>query len=168
MDVLFDSEQTAEWLKGFGIWGALISITLNILISVAGVLPSVFLSGVNGIVFGLSAGFVISIIGETLGALISYWLYRKGISKLRGRKGSRQGKWSRAFASARPAKQFVLMLIARIMPFIPSGAITFAASWYRMNVYLFMAATVIGKAPSIAAEVWLGQGLFYWIKNSWF
>lgn len=167
MDFIFDSEQTAEWLEGFGIRGALISIALNIVISVAGVLPSFFISGANAVVFGMPAGFAISLIGETLGALISYWLYRKGISKFR-RKKSSLGKWSKKFASTGHTGQFLLMLFARIMPFIPSGAITFAASWYKMNIYLFMAATVIGKAPSIAAEVWLGHGLFYWIRNSWF
>jgi uncharacterized membrane protein YdjX (TVP38/TMEM64 family) len=53
MDGLFDVQRTAEWLRDFGIWAILISILLNIFISLLGVVPSLFLSGANAVVFGL-------------------------------------------------------------------------------------------------------------------
>ncbi|WJH37314.1 VTT domain-containing protein [Paenibacillus sp. CC-CFT747] len=117
------------------------------------------MSAANALVFGLPLGFAVSLAGEALGAYVSYWLYRKGIRALR-RTDSLDGRWSRAFAEASPVRQFWLLLAARVAPFLPSGLITFAAAWTRMNVTGFMLATVAGKAPSVAAEIWAGHGLF--------
>ncbi|MFD0961257.1 TVP38/TMEM64 family protein [Paenibacillus chungangensis] len=156
---LRSAEETAEWLGQLGGWAIAASILFNILISISGVLPSAFLSGANAIVFGLPLGFSISLIGEVLGALISYWLYRKGLLVLR-RRGARLRKWRERIANAGKVRQFVLILFARVLPFIPSGAVTFFAAWIKMNVLAFMVATLVGKAPSIAAEVWLGYSLF--------
>jgi hypothetical protein len=46
-----------------------------------GVVPSLFLSGANAVVFGMVPGFFISLIGEALGAEVSFYLYRFGIRK---------------------------------------------------------------------------------------
>lgn len=155
---------TAEWLQDFGVWAVFISLLLNVAISILGVVPSVFLSGANAVVFGLPMGFAVSLLGEMLGAFVSYWLYRKGILSVR-KKGKPPGKWSRSFHNASLSKQFTLLLVARIAPFLPSGVITFAAAWTKMNVIPFMVATALGKAPSVAAEVWLGHDLFYLLWN---
>ncbi|MCG3017850.1 VTT domain-containing protein, partial [Escherichia coli] len=61
-------------------------ILLNVLISIAGVLPSVFLTAANLVVFGFWEGMVISFIGESVGAVVSFWLYRKGFRKLTAHK----------------------------------------------------------------------------------
>lgn len=159
MESLLAVDRTADWLDQFGIWAILISIVLNIVISISGVLPSVFLSGANAIVFGMPLGFTVSLCGEAIGAFITYWLYRKGITTLRKDKSS-YGRWGTAFSNASQTRQFFLMLIARVTPFVPSGVITFFGAWTGMNIYSFMIATILGKAPSIAAEVWAGEGLF--------
>ena len=43
-----------------------------------GVIPSVFLTGANLIVSGFWPGTFISFVGEVLGAIVSFLLYRKG------------------------------------------------------------------------------------------
>ncbi|GMK40766.1 TVP38/TMEM64 family protein [Paenibacillus sp. CCS19] len=159
MESIFSVNKTAEWLQEFGIWAIMISLLLNIIISILGIVPSVFLSGANAIVFGLPLGFTLSLVGEALGAFVTYGLYRKGILTIR-RKNKRESRWSRAFMNARQGKQFSLLLIARIIPFLPSGLITFIAAWTKMNIVTFMLATILGKAPSVAAEVWFGQNMF--------
>ena len=159
MESLFNVDNVVDWLSHFGIWAIIISILLNIFISIIGILPSVFLSSANAILFGLPLGFAISLCGETIGAFVTYCLYRKGITTLRKHK-SIYGRWSIAFSNASPIRQFFLMLIARFTPVIPSGVITFVGAWTGMNLYSFMIATIIGKSPSIAAEVWVGEGLY--------
>lgn len=151
-------------MDDFGMAAILISLALNIVVSVLGVIPTFFISGANALVFGLPLGFAVSLIGETIGAYISYKLYNKGIKKI-DKESIRRGKWSKSFANSGLWKQFFLLLIARLAPFMPSGVVTFAAAWTKMNVLMFMTATFIGKAPSIAAEVWVGHDVFYFVRS---
>ncbi|MFD2614810.1 TVP38/TMEM64 family protein [Paenibacillus gansuensis] len=164
MDSVFSADATAAWLSRFGVWAVLLSTLLSVVISIAGVIPSVFLSGANAVVFGLPLGFAISMIGEVTGAYVSYRLYGKGIMKWKKKQGMK-GRWSRAFTNASPIRQFWLLLAARMAPFLPSGGVTLLAVWTQMRTVPFMLATVIGKAPSVAAEVWVGQGIFEVLWN---
>ena len=54
-----------------------ISIAINILISILGIVPSVFLTAANLAVFGFWKGTLLSFAGEAIGAIISFVLYRK-------------------------------------------------------------------------------------------
>ena len=58
-----------------------ISLLLSILVAVAGILPSFFITAANILFFGFWEGTLISFIGEAVGALIAFWLYRKGFKK---------------------------------------------------------------------------------------
>jgi len=40
-------DQTASWLKQFGIWTIVVSLLLSMGISILGIVPSLFLSGAN-------------------------------------------------------------------------------------------------------------------------
>jgi uncharacterized membrane protein YdjX (TVP38/TMEM64 family) len=58
-----------------------ISLLISIAISLAGVLPSVFVTGANIVFFGPGQGFLISLLGETTGAYITFTVYRLGFKK---------------------------------------------------------------------------------------
>jgi uncharacterized membrane protein YdjX (TVP38/TMEM64 family) len=59
-----------------GYYALLLSILLNIIISVLGVIPSVFITAANISFFGFGYGLTLSILGEAFGAIISFYLYR--------------------------------------------------------------------------------------------
>lgn len=58
-----------------------LSILINIIISLLGVIPSIFLTAINIQLFGVTNGTIISIAGEALGAIISFYIYRLGLQK---------------------------------------------------------------------------------------
>lgn len=58
-------------------------------------------------------------------------------------------------------KAGLLICQGRIIPFIPSGVITFAASVSNVNSAIFTVATLIGKVPSIALEALISYNI-YW------
>jgi len=58
-----------------------ISLLLSIIIALIGVIPSVFVTGANIIFFGPVTGFLISLFVETIGAYITFIVYRKGFKK---------------------------------------------------------------------------------------
>ncbi|MFC4777779.1 TVP38/TMEM64 family protein [Paenibacillus sp. GCM10023252] len=159
-----DATATAEWLSQFGMMAVLVSISLNVAISITGVLPSVFLSGANAIIFGPALGFTVSLLGEVIGAQAAYWLYHKGLMRVRrAQSGALTGRWIKAFLHAAPSKQLGLLLAGRLAPFIPSGAVTVVAVLGNVPLLIFMTSTIVGKAPSVAAEIWLGYSLYEWI-----
>jgi uncharacterized membrane protein YdjX (TVP38/TMEM64 family) len=86
VDWLMNVDSIAEWIRSWGLIAVLASILLNIVISISGVLPSIFLSGANAIVFGLMGGFAVSLTGEVLGASLAFLLYRWGVGKFRKNK----------------------------------------------------------------------------------
>ncbi|WP_223066145.1 TVP38/TMEM64 family protein [Paenibacillus caui] len=160
MDDWFQAEQFAEWLRNMGGWAIIASLMLNIVISVLGVIPSVFLSGANAIVFGLVPGFAISLTGEAIGAGISFWLYRQGIQRLSAKKND-TWRWVRRLNGANRTRKFYMLIMARLTPFLPSGIITFAAAATNIAFLDFLLASLIGKAPSVAIETLVGHDLFY-------
>ena len=128
-----------------------ISIFISILISFAGILPSVFVTGANIVFFGPVQGFIISLIGETIGAYITFIVYRLGFKK-KIEKFTYKYKLLSQIVNSNGKKAGLLIFQGRIIPFIPSGVITLAASISNVNSMIFIIATFIGKAPSIDIE----------------
>jgi len=160
MEDFFQADQTAEWLKDWGEWAIITSLLLNVVISIFGIVPSVFLSGANAVVFGPVPGFAISLTGEVLGAGVSFLLYRYGIRKISVKKND-TWKWVQRLNEASRREQFFMLIAARLAPFIPSGIITFASAATHTKFSVFITATVVGKTPSVAIETLVGHSIFY-------
>lgn len=164
MDGLFQVDQTANLLEQFGIWAIMISLLLSVGVSILGVVPSLFLSGANSVVFGLVPGFFISLAGETLGAGVSFWLYRWGFKQ--SGVHEKHWKWVRKINESGRKQQLSGLFMARLTPLVPSGLITFAAACSSIFFRDFLSITLVGKAPSIVLETFIGHDLFrmaeYW------
>ena len=148
------------WLTGLLTSYRTIAIPLSLLIEVAiavvGVLPSFFITAANVAVFGIWWGTALSITGESLGAVVAFMLYRKGLNKLAGGKGrfatsleSRMTKLS----EAPEGQAFLLVMAFRLLPYVPSGAVTLGAAGGRMRAWTFTLASTLGKIPALAVEV---------------
>ncbi|MGN7471193.1 TVP38/TMEM64 family protein [Brevibacillus sp. SAFN-007a] len=165
MDGLTNIEAVAEWIRSWGMLGVIGSILLNIVISVAGILPSIFLSGANAVVFGLYGGFFISLTGEVLGAGIAFLLYRYVIQKADRRKKLAKVKWLSALNGATRARKGLAVVLLRLNPLIPSGVINLGAAMTNISLADFLLATLVGKIPSMAFETFVGHDLVYFGEN---
>jgi len=133
-----------------------LSLLLEIAIAVVGVLPSYFITMANVAVFGIWWGTALSIAGESLGAMLAFLLYRKGLNKLsrgKGKFASSLDKRMSQLSQASSPRAFFLVFAFRILPYMPSGAVTVAAAASRMNTFSFTTASTLGKIPSLAVEV---------------
>jgi uncharacterized membrane protein YdjX (TVP38/TMEM64 family) len=142
-----------------------ISLLMSIGISLAGVLPSVFVTGANIIFFGPVQGFLISLSGETIGAYITFTVYRLGFKK-NIEKFADKHKLVSNIVNSDGDKAGLLIFQGRIIPFIPSGVITLAASISNVNSTAFTIATLMGKAPSIAIEALVSYDIIN-IYDNW-
>lgn len=139
----------------------LISIAINIGISILGVVPSVFLTAANLAVFGFWKGTFLSFVGEAVGAIVSFLLYRKGFRKLSETKWFSYPKVKRLLA-AEGKEAFLLVLSLRLLPFVPSGIVTFVAAIGRMSLLLFVAASSLGKLPALLLEAYSVYQVMNW------
>jgi len=154
-----------EILKNNSSMAIPISIFISIMISLLGVLPSVFVTGANILFFGTVEGFFISLLGETIGAYVTFALYRFGFKRRIG-KLSDKYKLISQIAKSNGKKAGLLIFQGRLIPFIPSGVITLAASISSVSGGMFIITTLIGKIPSIAIEVLVSYDVIN-IYNNW-
>ena len=131
----------------------IISLVISILIAVSGILPSVFITAANILFFGFWQGTLISFFGEALGAAIAFWLYRKGFKQASNSKLGRFPKVKQlVLLEGKPA--FMMIMGLRLLPFVPSGLVTFAAAIGRVTFLTFIIASSIGKIPALLIEAY--------------
>jgi len=146
-----DINSAAQAIAGAGVAAVLISIYINAAISIMGILPSVFLTGANVLVFGLYGGFLVSWAGEIIGATVSFLLYRWGI-KSAAQIPTDRWKTIQTINALSGARQIYFLTVLRMAPFVPSGLINLLGALTAMRLQNFILATTIGKFPALLLE----------------
>ncbi|MGL5020837.1 MAG: TVP38/TMEM64 family protein [Mycoplasmatales bacterium] len=147
-----DSSWFLEILNQYAGYAILISIIANIIVAILGVVPSVFITIGNVLFFGYVNGFIISIIGEAIGAVISFLLYRKGFKKMNDNMFSKNDKVQKLMhATKRQGMELIFSF--RLFPYMPSGFVTYGAAVSNIGVLPFTIASTLGKIPSLLIEV---------------
>ena len=141
----------------------LISLFISILIAIVGILPSFFITAANIIFFGFWQGVLISFLGEAAGAIIAFLLYRKGFKKAIT---AQLQKFPRAqrLVNAQGKEAFMLVLSLRLIPFVPSGLVTFAAAIGRITPLTFFISSSLGKLPALLLE---GYSVYQVAQFNW-
>jgi uncharacterized membrane protein YdjX (TVP38/TMEM64 family) len=142
-----------EWLSEEPILAALFSIFMNIGAAITGFLPSAFITAGTVAVFDLKIALALLIIGEAAGAIVSFILYRKGITKLTSSFPKlKSNKFFSKLHSANGHLAFFMVLLLRVLPFVPSGAVTLSAAYSKIRLLPFAIASTIGKIPALIIE----------------
>ncbi|MCA1031556.1 VTT domain-containing protein [Bacillus timonensis] len=156
--------QLVEFFQAYENIAILLSLLLNIIISIFGVIPTVFLTAANIVVFGFWQGTFISFTGEALGAIISFYLYRKGFKAYIDKKVSLRGKLKKLI-NVKGSEAFILILSLRLFPFVPSGLITFAAAIGSVQLSVFALASSLGKIPALLIEAYSVYQVSNWTEE---
>ena len=150
-----------EFLKEHSSWAIFISLGLSVLVAIIGILPSFFITAANIAVFGFWEGTLLSFAGETLGAGLAFLLYRKGFKDRISEKLQKYPKAVKLLQS-RGKEAFGLIFSLRLLPFVPSGLVTFAAASSAVSFTLFFVASSLGKIPALLIEAYsvyqVGEG----------
>ncbi len=156
-------ENLLHFFREHQAWAVLISLAISVIIAIVGVLPSYFLTAANVLFFGFWPGTLLSFIGEAVGATLAFILYRKGFQKKLTKKLSNYPKLNHLM-EAKGNKAFYLVFIFRVLPFIPSGLVSFGAALSSITLLSFFAASSLGKIPSLLLEAYSVQAVsdFNW------
>lgn len=146
-------EQLLEIFHAHPQGAIIISLLLSIAVAVAGILPSVFITAANILFFGFWEGLLMSFIGEALGAVAAFVLYRKGFKKAMTTPLHKYPRVERLIA-AKGKEAFLLIMGLRLLPFVPSGLVTFAGAIGNVSLLTFVLASSLGKVPALFIEAY--------------
>jgi uncharacterized membrane protein YdjX (TVP38/TMEM64 family) len=137
-----------EFVQSESLLAIPISISFVALLVFIPVVPYVVLAGIIGSVFGILLGTVISLMGVGLGTITMFKLARYGF----------QG-WTQSYLKRYPKIKeyetmfeqnvFIGILLARVIPIIPSPIINIIAGLSKVKWSVFLSASLIGKLPAI-------------------
>lgn len=130
-----------------------ISLAISIIVAVLGLLPSVFVTAANLLFFGFWNGTLLSFAGETIGAGVAFFLYRNGFKKTAHGHLKKFPK-VQPLLHAEGRKAFLLIFSLRLIPFVPSGLVTFAAAIGNVTAVVFLLASSLGKIPALLLEAY--------------
>ncbi len=143
-----------DYILSFGVWAPIVSTMLMVLQALVAPLPAFVLAFANGLAFGAFWGGMLSLVGASLAAAVSFW-----IARLLGR-GPVEALVGRAHLGATD-RWFLrwgayAVLVARLVPIISFDIISYAAGLTRMGFWRFMLATMVGMAPATFLYSYLG------------
>ena len=118
---------------------------------VSGILPSYFITGANLFYFGFWQGLIISFVGESLGAILAFYLYRKGFKKYLIKNLKKYPKIL-ALITSKDKDTIKLIIYLRMLPFMPSGLVTLGSALSRISLLNFSLASSLGKIPALLIE----------------
>ena len=124
---------------------------------VAGFLPiALWMSVILGYAFGTAWGGILSILGATLGALLTYLAARTGL----GRPFSRWAEpWLGRFEQGSHDGMWSYLLIVRLVPVMPFWLVNISAALLKVPLWTYLLTTALGIAPATFVLAGVGAGL---------
>ncbi|MDU7053544.1 MAG: VTT domain-containing protein [Dialister sp.] len=155
-----DVEGLSAYISSFGYGAFVVSILLLIICNILGI-PTIPFLTINGALFGIIPGIIISWAGEVVGIEMSFHLgrifFRKEARRFIEKKHMLQklDKYSSVYA----------MGVARAIPYSPNILFTAIAVLTKLTTRQHLRASLIGKIPSVAIEVILGHDLIHFSEH---
>ncbi len=159
---LLDLENIRGLIVSYGDISPLVYIIIMATAIVVSPIPSMPLAAASGVIFGPLMGSIYSIIGGTIGAIISFYIARvfgRGFVE-------RVLKTHIDFCDKCTEKYIVYFIfISRLLPIFQFDIISYGAGLTNISLKKFAAATFFGMIPISFLFTYYGQAIFL---GSWF
>ncbi|MCI1820706.1 MAG: VTT domain-containing protein [Megasphaera sp.] len=150
----------ASYIASFGYMAMIMTVLIIVITNMTG-LPSIEVLTVSGRIFGLMPGILLCWIGEVIGNIMAFCIIRFFFRN----KAHECIEKNKILEKMDSYSNFKEMFIARLIPFSPNVLITTLGALSHLSFRDHTLATIIGKLPSVALEVWLGYGLIQKING---
>jgi len=151
-----DMHRIAAYINSFGPWAMVFSFFLVLFFNAVGFPPAMIFSTANALIFGIVPGILLAWIAETVGVALSFvllrFLFRDAAEEVIAKYKSLQKIDDFSGRSG-----FRVMLVARVIPYLPSGLLNALGAVSKMSFRDFTLAALIGKLPSTAIEAMIGH-----------
>jgi len=149
-----DAEQVRAWIEGFGAWGPIAIILLQITQALLAPIPGQALQAVAGYLYGPWLGTLYSVIGMAIGSFMTFMLARLFgrplVVRLVGQKSM-----DRLDELVRKGGAPFFFLIW-LFPFAPDDLACVAAGLTPMPLGQFMVLMTLGRLLGVFVSVWIG------------
>lgn len=153
-----DIKETAQYIQSYGSMAIVFSFLLTLFVNALGFPPAIIFSTANTLIFGIFWGITLSVVAETVGVTISFLLlkffFRDAAQKLISK-----SKFLKSVDHYSSEKGFVVMLIARMVPYVPSGILNAVGALSALSLRDYFIASFIGKFPSTGIEAIIGHDM---------
>lgn len=151
-----DIVETADYIKSYGSLAIVFSFMLTMFVNAIGFPPAIIFSTANTLIFGIVPGIILSVVAETVGVTISFLLLRF-FFRSSAKKIIAKSKSLRSIDKYSSKKGFMVMLIARMVPYVPSGLLNAAGALSAISLVDYFLASLVGKFPSTGIEAIIGH-----------
>lgn len=147
-----------NYIRAFGILAPLVAFVLFMVQAALPVFPYIVLAAAGGLLFGFKLGFLLSWLGALAGACLAYWICKL----LGGEWAARKIKerWGYDVKRMNGEMAFWSIVIARVLPVVPTPIINVAAALGGVPFWNFFFSSAIGKIPTAVLYTGLGICLF--------
>jgi uncharacterized membrane protein YdjX (TVP38/TMEM64 family) len=147
-----------DYIKAFGILAPLVAFVFFVVQAALPVFPYVIMAAAGGLLFGFKMGFLLSWLGALVGACLAYWICKL----LGGEWAARKIKerWGYDVRRMNGEMAFWSIVIARVVPVVPTPIINVAAALGGVPFWNFFFSSAIGKIPTAVLYTGLGICLF--------
>ena len=144
-----------DYIVSFGVWAPVASCCLMVLQALAAPVPSFLITFANGLAFGVFWGWMLSLFGHVLAAVVCFGvsraLGRGPVEVLVGRTGLESAdRWFERWGT-------YAVFAGRLLPGVAFDAISYAAGLTRMRFGGFTLATALGILPQTFLYSYLGR-----------
>lgn len=144
-----------DYIVSFGLWAPVASCFLMVLQALAAPVPSFLITFANGLAFGVFWGWMLSLFGHVLAAVVCFGvsraLGRGPVEVLVGRTGLESAdRWFERWGT-------YAVFASRLLPGVAFDAISYAAGLTRMRFGGFTLATTLGILPQTFLYSYLGR-----------
>ncbi|MGI6452720.1 MAG: TVP38/TMEM64 family protein [Syntrophomonadaceae bacterium] len=142
------------YIRNFGMLAPAVAFVIFVIQAIVPIFPYIILASAGGVIFGFFLGFFLSWVGALCGACIAYGICRYcGANWLAQRIEKRLG---RSVTDHKLSTAFWSIVIARIIPVVPTPLINLAAAISGVSFWNFFFSSAIGKLPSALLYTSLG------------
>ncbi|MDD4238782.1 MAG: VTT domain-containing protein [Desulfotomaculaceae bacterium] len=151
-------QYVVAYINQFGLYAPLVAFLLFVIQAMLPVFPYVIMAAAVGFLFGFQQGIVLSWFGALTGACLAYWICRWfGIGDFLNKYYSHSGY---DVSKLSPRLAFWAIVIARIIPVVPTPLINVGAALGGVPFSTFLVSSAIGKIPTAVLYTGLGLALF--------
>ena len=144
-----------QFIHSTGLLGVLLSCFILTIESIIPIIPLLVFISVNFIILGPFWGFILSWIFTVLGSLLSYYIFRNGLSNKfteYSKKNEKVEQYVKILRNISTGK--MLLIIA--MPFTPAFAVNIAAGLLRIDFKKYLTAILFGKISLVLYSAYIG------------
>ena len=145
-----DIVETAQYIQSYGSLAVVFSFLLTLFVNAIGFPPAIIFSTANTLIFGIVPGIVLSVVAETIGVAISFVLLRF-FFRDSARKIIKKSKRLSSVDKYSSKNGFTVMLIARMVPYVPSGILNAAGALSSMTLWDYFFAQIHTRKKSSSA-----------------